>query len=147
MSLEKTMRRDVIRILRPLHGTSVENGVGAGTPDVSFAGGWLELKSLAAWPKRAGTVLKIPHYTPQQRVWIAKHHRAGGLVMILLKVADDWVLLDADFSVMKLGKTATRERILAAALEHWGPELGSSVKDEPGGLLWSLRMRRNGLLA
>lgn len=133
MSSEKDMRRKVIRILRPLHGCSIENGVGVGTPDVSFAGGWLELKSLREWPKKPDTPLRIPHYTQQQRIWIYKHHEAGGLVMVLLKVADDWVLLDAEFSFHRLGKDATREDILGAAVQHWhrdrpmGPSLISEL--------------------
>lgn len=41
MSSEKDMRKRVVSALKTLHAVSVENGVGAGTPDVNYAGGWL----------------------------------------------------------------------------------------------------------
>lgn len=121
MGRENDMKRTVIKLLRSLHGTSIENGVGIGTPDVAYAGGWLELKCIEGWPKKPQTPLRIPHFTPQQKVWLLKHYRAGGEVYVLLKVHTDWLLLGAEYSAMHLGE-ATKEELCSSAVEWWGPK-------------------------
>jgi len=103
MSLEKGMRKRVVRALRPLDAVSVENGVGAGTPDVNHKYGWIELKSIEAWPKRGGP-LRIEHFTPGQRAWLAKRTKAGGLAHLLIKVENDWVLLDGIVAALSVGE-------------------------------------------
>jgi hypothetical protein len=117
MSLEKEMRRVVIKALRPLDGKSVENGVGAGTPDVNYADGWIELKSIDRWPPKGGP-LRVPHFTSGQRVWLVRRRRAGGEARLLLKVGNDWLLLDGTVAALRVGE-ATREELLEIAEATW----------------------------
>jgi hypothetical protein len=73
---------------------SVENRVHVGTPDVNYIHGWLELKWLRAWPKRFETVVRIEHWTPEQKLWIERRWRAGGQVHVLLQCRRDWLLFE-----------------------------------------------------
>ncbi|MDB5177551.1 MAG: hypothetical protein JWN75_1219 [Candidatus Saccharibacteria bacterium] len=78
----------------------VETASKDGIPDVNYTYGWIELKTIPAWPKRAATVVAIDHFTPEQRVWGIKRWRAGGLSWHLLRVGNgpdaDWLLFDGE---------------------------------------------------
>lgn len=102
-SAEKSMRKTLVRILKPLHAFSIENGVGLGTPDVGFAGGWIECKSLDA-PAKPDTPIRAEHFTPQQKIWLTKHWAAGGVALMMAKVGPWWILLDAPTAVELVGK-------------------------------------------
>lgn len=111
MSNERDMRKEVVAALRELDAVSIENGVGIGTPDVNYVGGWLELKHLDAWPERASTVVECDLFTPQQRVFILRRVRAGGRADVLLKVGrtrPDWVLLPGAWAAQHLGSEPRR---------------------------------------
>lgn len=86
------MRSRVVKALRPLHGVAVENPAYPGTPDVNFIEGWLELKWLRSWPKGATTIVRLEHYTAQQRLWIRKRAINGGNVGLLLQCKKEWML-------------------------------------------------------
>lgn len=86
------MRGRVVKALRSLNAISVENPAFPGTPDVNFIEGWLELKWLRAWPVHKGTVVTIPHYTQQQRVWLLQRWRLGGKAFLLVQVRLEWLL-------------------------------------------------------
>jgi hypothetical protein len=137
MSLEKGMRKRVVRALRSLDAVSVENGVGAGTPDVNHKYGWIELKSIEAWPKRGGP-LRIEHFTPGQRAWLAKRAKAGGLADLLIKVANDWILIDGMTAALLVGEL-DREQLVRSATWH---SLGKFDKE---GLLGCLTARGHSL--
>lgn len=68
----------------------IENVLEEGTPDVNYTlngvGGWIELKDLAGWPARADTVVRVPHYTPEQRRWHEKWCAARGRCFLLARV-------------------------------------------------------------
>ena len=66
---EHDQRSTVTKLLKKWDAVAVENPVHPGTPDVNCILGWIELKWLRAWPVRADTVVKIEHFTRQQRVW------------------------------------------------------------------------------
>lgn len=115
------------RTLRPvlqaarLDPVRVENPIYPGTPDVNLATGhWIELKCLAAWPARASTRVRIPHYTPQQRVWLYRRWKfAPGSTLLLLEVraAEQWLLFDGDIAAKVVGRGTTAEhRINARAV-------------------------------
>ena len=91
--MEQNQRQIVVKALNRAgqDATSVENPACPGTPDVQFIGGWLELKFLEAWPKRAETTVRIEHFTPQQRVWLLRRYMAS----IKLRIPDPrcWLLL------------------------------------------------------
>jgi hypothetical protein len=118
MSSERDMRQRVIRALRPLHAVSVENGVGPGTPDVNFVGGWLELKSVDKWPAHEDTPLRVDHFTQQQKVWLIKRIKAGGVALLLLKVDNDWLLFDGHVAAHIIGRRP-KESLMDLALTKW----------------------------
>lgn len=105
-----------MKSLKPLNAIAVENPCLPGTPDVNYIEGWIELKWIRAWPKRADTPVKISHYTKQQRVWAFRRRRAGGQCWLLLQVRMEWILLDGAVAALWLNKCTKRELIEKAAL-------------------------------
>jgi hypothetical protein len=119
----KRMRRRVVKILKPLHACAVENVACPGYPDIEFVGGHLELKELAAWPKDPDAVVPVPDFTQDQRLWLKTRNEAGGCADILLKVKNDWFLLNGVEATMYLGRTWTREDIETSAWGFWYKKL------------------------
>lgn len=120
---ESTPRSRVVRALDRggLHGVAIENGAGTGTPDVNFAGGWIEMKYLKEWPKRAGTSVRPQEpLKPEQRHWLEDRDRAGErcYVMLQVKRTQEWVLLDGLVAVRILGE-APRAELVSQAVAHW----------------------------
>jgi hypothetical protein len=118
MASESSMRSRVVRALRDLDAIPVENGVLPGTPDVAFIGGWIELKSEDAWPKRADTILSLKRYTPLQRLWLRRHCRRGGNAWLLLRVGKEWLVFSGQTASDIVG-LATRAQLIAASVKHW----------------------------
>lgn len=99
----------------------VENPIHPGTPDVNLADGrWIELKSVDSWPVRSSTLLRIGHFTPQQRVWLYRRWKfAPDSTYLLLEVRADrqWLLFDGDIAARVVGRaTATVHRVYARAV-------------------------------
>jgi hypothetical protein len=115
---EKHMRSRVIQWLRTLNAIAVENPAQPGTPDVNYVEGWIELKKLHKWPKDGEGVVRVDHFTPQQRNWHLLRKRRGGRTHVLLQVADDWLLFDGGVAAMHLGRVSRRE-LERLALKHW----------------------------
>ena len=92
MSENKQTRGELVKALRSLNAIPVENRVRSGTPDVNYAGGWIECKRLGRWPKGADTnPVKFPHPLLQtQKIWIAKRCAIGGTVFICAQVGGEW---------------------------------------------------------
>jgi hypothetical protein len=118
MASEKSMRQRVVRALKSLDAMSVENSVRPGTPDVEYIGGWIELKSAEGWPKNEKTPLRVPHFSPLQRIWLSRRCNAGGLAWLLIRVGREWLLLRGDVAAKILG-SATREQLLEACSFYW----------------------------
>jgi hypothetical protein len=108
-------RKDVVRALKSLHAFPVENPVYPGTPDVAFIGGWIELKKLDEWPKRATTKVRLDHYTIQQRAWARIHHHRGGKSFWLLRVQKEWLLLHGAVAAEVVG-SLTKEELKGRAI-------------------------------
>jgi len=77
--------------------TRHEDKMQAGIADVSFVAnngkhGWIELKQIHEWPKRPATLVRMPHFTPAQRIWLARKGEAGGNTWILIKIHRDVLL-------------------------------------------------------
>lgn len=113
---ESAVRQMIVTILRPLDAISVENPARPGTPDVNFVEGWLELKVLDKWPARAHTKVSVPCFTQQQRVWLTRRYVAGGNVWLLIRIEDDWVLLNGFKAADLLGRLNKNELIKVADL-------------------------------
>lgn len=76
-----------------------EDKFSVGIPDISFGlggkNGWIELKYLKKWPK-LGDIVKIPHFTSQQKNWIYKRQKIGGNCWLLLQIKVEFLLFKGD---------------------------------------------------
>jgi hypothetical protein len=112
-----------------VHLVRIENAVYSGTPDVSYcintndasdaSEGFMELKYIKEWPKRATTIVRVPHFTPAQRTWLHDRHIAGGNCFVCLGVGKSVFLFDGIDAAMKLGKDWNKEQMCKYALEYW----------------------------
>lgn len=114
---EQDMRKKIIKVLKPLDAVSVENPAYPGTPDVNFIEGWIELKWLRSWPKRQG-VVKLDHFTTQQRVWLFRRSYFKGKCFLLLQVRKEWLLFDGITASEHVGKV-DRETLYKIAHRSW----------------------------
>jgi hypothetical protein len=75
----------------------IENRVGKDTPDVyaTFYGwqGWIELKVLPAWPRKASTPVRLAHWTAGQRAWARRFGSYGGAVALLVEIEESETLV------------------------------------------------------
>lgn len=115
------MRSKVTRALRKLGAFAVENPCLPGTPDVAHVGGWIELKWLPGWPKRADSPVRLEHYTQQQRVFHQMWWARGGMVHLLLQVRSTWLLFDGPTAARIVGNVP-RAVLEEHALEVWSSE-------------------------
>ena len=124
---ESGQRQRVIRALKPLHAIPVENPMRPGTPDVNYADGWIELKWLRRWPKRAETEVKIPHFTPWQRRWLEKRHAISksGACWLILQVGREWMLFTGRDAAEYVGHLS-RKGLYKVARARWP----SGLKDK-----------------
>lgn len=116
---EKSERSRVIAALAPLRAFSVENRVNPGTPDVAHLHGWIELKQIEDWPKRPSTMVRIDHYTPEQRLFLRRWWEAGGLCHLLLRVeaTDEWLLFEGHKA--DLIGACTQEELMANYISYY----------------------------
>lgn len=110
MATEYNDRSMLVKLLKSLDAIPVENPARPGTPDVNYLHGWIELKRLPHWPKRGGP-LRVPHFSPQQKIRHVKRCQAGGNSFVLVRVGDDWLLMDGEVASIVLGKSKKRELI------------------------------------
>ena len=120
MRAESAMWKKVrpVLVAARLDPVRVENPIHPGTPDVNLADGrWIELKCVLAWPKRDTNILRIPHFTPQQRVWLYRRWRyAPGSTYLLLEVRSvcQWLLFDGDVAAKIVGRSPAAELRISA---------------------------------
>lgn len=98
-----------------MHAVAVENTVPPfGMPDVSYAGGWVELKWLPKWPRRDTTRVRIDHFTREQRRWLTLRHEAGEDTWLLLQVRREWLLMRGPVAAEVVGKLSRIELMRAS---------------------------------
>jgi len=118
---EKILRQNVIKSLRSLDPISVENPAYPGTPDVNYGGeegeGWIELKHLIKWPPH-DHIVKIEHFTPQQRVWLFRRWHYGGRCCLILQVGREWLIYRGEVASCHVGRVK-QEELLELAAHHW----------------------------
>ena len=85
----------------------VENRVKKDTPDLYISvratpctddrplTGWIELKCLDAFPVKAATTVKLPHWTNGQRYWAIRHRTCGGNTWLVVQVGDEVFVFNA----------------------------------------------------
>ena len=105
------MRQKVVAFLKDRDAVSVENPAYPGTPDVNYVEGWIELKWEREFPKKADSVFRVEHFSPQQRVWLHRRHRKGGKCWLLLQVGKEWMLFDGMTAFEIVGKVCKQELI------------------------------------
>ncbi len=99
----------------------MENSAYPGTPDVNCTEGWIELKKILSWPVKKG-IVQLPHFTPQQRVWLQRRWVRGGGAWLLLQVGRSWLLFDG-LTAGKLVGHLNQEQLIKRALRVWGKGL------------------------
>lgn len=112
---ESAMRKLVIQALSGLDAMSVENSVRPGTPDVNYIGGWVELKVLEKWPVRAATKVRVPCFTDQQRVWLARRWLRGGAAFFLILIDKDWLLFNGDMAGRFVGRDFDKNEMIESS--------------------------------
>ena len=116
---EKALASRVMPLLKPIDGVRIENMCGKGTPDVNFAGGWMELKQQDKWPKRANTIVKLHHdLSLEQRIWLDRRARKGEMTWVLLQVARDYLLFEGPVASDVIGHR-TQQGLKDVAFRVW----------------------------
>ncbi len=103
---EIPFRRRLVAALASLDAFPVENSAAPGTPDVNYIGGWIELKCVDVWPKRAGGIVRIDKFTPDQRATLLRRRARGGRAFLLLcRPADMHIyILDGAWASVHAGR-------------------------------------------
>lgn len=95
----------------------IENALAEGTPDVTYsvrascercATGWIELKYVAREPKSIDHVLRIPHFTADQRNFLIRHGRFAESAWLMVGVESRFYLFGWE-AVDKVGKVSFRD--------------------------------------
>lgn len=132
MRSESKMWAKLRGILRAaaLDPVRIENPIHPGTPDVNMTIGWMELKTIAAWPQR-GIFVRIAHFTPQQRVFLYRRWRAKhGTTYLLLEVRSTkmFYLFDGDVAAKVVGRSTVDGHRANARAELHESELAQLPK-------------------
>ncbi len=112
---EGSLNKLIQHALRDLDPRRVENVVDPGTPDICYVGGWVESKYMTAWPLRADRPVRVLHYRPDQRAWHTRHCQAGGVCHVVIQIATDVLVFNAQWAARHLGNM-DRDNLEAAAL-------------------------------
>ena len=123
---EASQRQNLCNQLSDLDAIPVENRVRAGTPDINYRDGWIELKWARSWPVKPDTPAKIDHFNKAQGLWGRRRWRAKGRSFLLLQVQHEWLLFDGATAYKYVGKVP-RADLYTLALRHW--ENGMDYKE------------------
>jgi len=111
---EAKLSTKVLQTLRPLDAIPVDNPRKPGTPDINYIEGWIELKWLPDWPKRAATTVKFPKFRPEQRVWLVKRSKRGGVCFVFVQIKFMYLLYEGELAALYFDKLTKTEMIKAA---------------------------------
>lgn len=78
----------------------VENVLSAGTPDVWYTHGAIEMKYRPDWPVRPNTPVRVQTLIdrPEQVAWLTRRWYAGGPAWLMLRVVDQYILFSGPHS-------------------------------------------------
>lgn len=148
---EKAMVPVVRKLLKGLDPIRVENSAGAGTPDINFGGiynqdhslqGWIELKYIGKHNKFFNDIVKIKHFTPQQRVWLKRRWWSSKSSFLLLKIKSNWFLFDGVTASNHVGKVNLFD-LYRYALINWDNEDKITTKEFQQCLFQASRIMRS----
>lgn len=104
-----------------------------GVPDVNTVVGWVELKFLLKWPHYCKSIVRLDHYTPEQRAWGMRRwlKRPGSCWLLLhIREGDQWLLFNALIAAQVVGRV-NREALTRGATVSVGspsaPELRAAL--------------------
>jgi hypothetical protein len=120
MSSERALWRSVKANLGPYGAfVRIESSTNKGIADVAYCinthSGWLELKYLDAWPKRAATFVKVPSLTLDQVLFLERWYDSGGAAYLLLRVGRSYMLLNSS-TTRALWNGISRDELKAHAI-------------------------------
>lgn len=98
-----------------------ENVVGAGTPDVSYTKGHIELKALPRWPKDPYSVVTVQGLIdrPAQVPWLMRRWKAGGPCWLMLRGGNETLLFSGwDSRLVRLGLPLPDLKVLSVWDSH-----------------------------
>lgn len=105
------------------HLQRIEDAYQEAIPDLEYcilgASGWIELKFKNEGPKRESTVLRVDHYTPEQRLWHRNRAACGGRVWVFIRVAEEFFLFRGAHAAKHLGIDWTLQDCRDRAIGHW----------------------------
>ena len=116
-SSESDMRSHMCRLLKTWHAVPIESGLAAGVPDVNYIDGWIECKSVDL-PKKPTTVIRVKHFSQDQKFWLTERWQRGGASSVMLKTGPWWLLFDAPVAVEIVGKV-TILQLTDRCVEGW----------------------------
>lgn len=121
MAEKNLSHRFVDRMRKYGHVQRVENLIGVGICDINLCirgtESWVELKQLPNWPRDPDAIVKVDHYTPQQRNWQRARGSAGGRVYVFIQIGGDFLLFSWSVAIATLG-LSPRAVLDAGALLH-----------------------------
>jgi hypothetical protein len=130
---EADLNKKIMSALAGLHPIRVENLACPGTPDINAAGDiWIESKVIKDWPDYG--VVRVPHFTPQQRLWHIHRQRCGGNSLLCLQVSRKIFLFRGCDAAQHLGKTWVQKDVqrnsmnYADTFGHLDTRFAASVK-------------------
>ena len=101
--------------------TRIESSAGNGVPDVILhfpsKHVFVENKYIAAWPKRATTLVKLP-LRAEQRLWLSTRGKLSGDCWVFIRIEDDFFLLPWDVACYLYDRGFTKEQWLKFPY-HW----------------------------
>jgi hypothetical protein len=99
---------------------SHEDKYSSGIPDLSYGAnginGWIELKHIKSW--KGDRPVKPDKYTVIQVNWLNKRQKCGGHCFIMIKIADDYYLLDA-IKAKAVKSGMTKQQYETNSISHW----------------------------
>ena len=113
--LQKNLKDSKTMLMR------IENPFYKGVPDVNFLidgnEGWLELKYIPQYPKKEITIVKVPHFTIEQKIWHNARFKNKGRTMVLIQVDDDYFIFKKE-KINLLG-SLNKYRMFQHANKFW----------------------------
>lgn len=104
----KTLRKHFIAAELDPH--RIESSTKSGIPDVNIVSGWIELKYIPRVPVRPDSKVRFPGFSIEQRNWLVKRSRSGGLCWVLVKVEKvGFFVFDGGYAGKRLGDLSVNE--------------------------------------
>lgn len=128
---EKTARKNIVAAIATYrHAMAVENPAHPGTPDINFAGGWIEVKSRDEWPARATTPVRPRHPLMMEQIrWIRTRVGTGrDKVYIAFVVGKQYMFFDGLKGIEIIGLANRKDLEAAALLSCTRPALESNLR-------------------